>query len=138
MMCVPGTVRSAAPPNSQSRPPSPRPHDRRIDHSLHQPSERGTISHIAGRIDNDVVPDHHPSEVCRLAHVTDRHVQVWRNGSVNETQELRLVSHEHSDFVSPLKRQSENALAGVASCAKEKDFHDRTSSLTTQATGRAR
>jgi len=29
--------------------------------------------------------------------------------------------------VSALKRESENALAGVASCAKEKDFHDRTS-----------
>jgi len=101
--------------------------DRRIDHSLHQPNERGTIRHIAGRIDNDIVPDHHPGQVCRLAHVANSHVQVWRNGSVNETEEFRLISHERSHFVSALKRQSEDALAGVASCAKEKDFHDRTS-----------
>jgi hypothetical protein len=41
------------------------------------------------------------------------------------------------DFVSPLKRQSKNASAAIASCAKEKDFHNRTSSLTTQATRRS-
>jgi hypothetical protein len=30
---------------------------------------------------------------------------------------------------SPLKRPSQNALAAIASCAKEKDFHNRTSML---------
>src|SRR5262249_27292147 len=39
--------------------------------------------------------------------------------------------------MSSLKRQSQNALAAAASCTKEKDFHNRTSRLTTQATGRA-
>jgi len=33
-----------------------------------------------------------------------------------------------------MKRQSQNASADIASCAKEKDFHNRTSSFTTQAT----
>jgi hypothetical protein len=31
--------------------------------------------------------------------------------------------------MSPLKRQSQNASAAIASCAKEKDFHDRTFEL---------
>jgi hypothetical protein len=40
--------------------------------------------------------------------------------------------------VSLLKRQSQNASAAIASCAKEKDFHNRTSSLTTQASRRSK
>jgi hypothetical protein len=32
-----------------------------IDHSLYQLCEGGTLRHIAGCIDNDIVSDHHPS-----------------------------------------------------------------------------
>jgi hypothetical protein len=35
--------------------------------------------------------------------------------------------------VSPLERQSQNASAGIASSAKEKDFHNRTSRLNSQS-----
>jgi maleate cis-trans isomerase len=49
------------------------------------------------------------------------------------TQEFRLVSYKRGHFVGPLKRESENASAAIASCAKEKDFHNRTSSLTIAA-----
>src|SRR5262245_65421925 len=55
-----------------------------IDHSLYKLSEGGTLRHMTGCIDSDIVSDHHLSDVCWLAYVTDRHVQVWRNGSVNE------------------------------------------------------
>jgi hypothetical protein len=54
-------------------------------------------------------------------------MQVWRNGSVNETQEFRLVSYKRGHFVIPLKRQSQNALAAIAGCAEEEDFHNRRS-----------
>jgi hypothetical protein len=98
-------------------------HNCRIDHSLYKLSEGGTFRHTAGGIDSDVVSGHHPSDVCRLADVTDRHVQVRRNGFVNKTQQFRFVSYNRGHFVSPLKRQSQNTSAAIASCAKEKDFH---------------
>src|SRR5262249_26246520 len=47
-------------------------------------------------------------------------------------RKLSLVSHHRGDFVSARKRCSENALAGVAGGAQEKDFHNRTSSFITQ------
>jgi hypothetical protein len=65
-------------------------------------------------------------------------VQVWWNGSVNNTYEFGLVSYKRGHFVSPLKRQPQNAPAGIASCAKKEDFHNRTSSLTPQAINRSR
>ena len=55
----------------------------RIDHSLYKLSKGGAIRHMAGCIDSDIVSDHHPSDVCWLARVTNKHVQVWRDGSVN-------------------------------------------------------
>src|SRR5215469_12674335 len=55
-------------------------------------------------------------------------MQVWRNGSVKGTQEFRLVSYKRGHFVTPLKRQPQNALAAVAGCAKKEDFHNRRSS----------
>src|SRR5262249_20846572 len=63
--------------------------------------------------------------------------QVWRNGSVNNTCEFGLVSYKRGHFVSALKRQPQNAPAGIASCAKKEDFHNRTSSLTPQAINRS-
>src|SRR5262249_15677333 len=57
----------------------------RSDHGLDKLSKGGPLRNVAGCIDSDIVSDHHPRDVCWLAHVTDQHVQVWRNGSVNET-----------------------------------------------------
>jgi hypothetical protein len=65
-------------------------------------------------------------------------VQVWRNGSVNNTYEFGLVSYKRGHFVSPLKRQSQNAPAGIASSAKKEDFHKRTSGLSPQVINRSR
>src|SRR5262249_5962314 len=42
------------------------------------------------------------------------------------------VSYKRGHFVSPLKRQPQNAPAAIAGCAKKEDFHNRTSSLTTR------
>jgi hypothetical protein len=48
--------------------------------------------------------------------------------------EFGLVSCKRGDFVSPLKRQPQDALAAIAGCAKKKDFHKRISTgLTAQA-----
>jgi hypothetical protein len=41
----------------------------------------------------------------------------------------RLSAPGSKPWLSPLKRQSQYALAAIASCAKEKDFHNRTSML---------
>src|SRR5262249_45420026 len=103
-----------------------------IDHGLDQLGECGSLGHVAGRIDDDVVTGHHPGQVRRLIHNATSHAQVWR------AQELGLVSHHRGDLVSARKRCSENALASVAGGAEEKDFHNRTSSLITRATGRSR
>src|SRR5262249_36588637 len=70
--------------------------------------------------------DHPPGQVRRLIHYAARHAQVCR------VRKLSLVSHHRGDFVSARKRCSENALAGVAGGAEEKDFHNRTSSFITQ------
>ena len=121
MSRVPGTVSSAAPPNAQSRPPSPR---LAVVASITVWTSFGeceSLGHVAGRIDDDVVTDHHPGQVRRLIHNAASHAQVWR------ARELGLVSHHRGDLVSARKRCSENALAGVAGGAEEKDFHNRTS-----------
>jgi hypothetical protein len=61
-----------------------------------------------------------------FAYVANRHPQVWRNRSVNETYEFGLVSYKRGHFVSPLKRQPQNAPAAIASSAKKEDFHNGT------------
>src|SRR6516162_3037927 len=38
-------------------------YNRRFDHSPHKLSEGGTVRHMAGCIDSDIVSDHHPSDV---------------------------------------------------------------------------
>jgi hypothetical protein len=48
--------------------------------------------------------------------------------------EFGLVSCKRGDFVSPLKRPLQDALAAIAGCAKKEDFHNRISTgLTAQA-----
>jgi hypothetical protein len=42
-------------------------YDCRIDHSLYKMSEGGTLRHIAGCIDSDIVSDHRPGDICWLA-----------------------------------------------------------------------
>src|SRR5262249_53026966 len=81
----------------------------------------GSVGDGAVRIDDDVVTGHHPGQVQRLIHNAASHAQVWR------ARELGLVSHHRGDLVTARKRCSENALAGVAGGAEEKDFHNRTS-----------
>src|SRR5262249_39551484 len=92
-----------------------------IDHGLDQLGECGSLGHVAGRIDDDVMTGHHPGQIRRLIDNTASHAKVWR------ARELGLVSHHRGALVSARERYSENALAGVASGAEEKDFHNRTS-----------
>jgi hypothetical protein len=82
---------------------------------------------MAGCVDDDIVSGHHPGDVYGLADVTNTHVQVWWDGSVHRAQELVLVSYERRHFVSPVKRQTQDAPATIAGCAKKEDLHDRTS-----------
>src|SRR5262249_40196819 len=59
-------------------------------------------------------------------------------GVMGPSTRLRsFVSYKRGHFVSSLKRQSQNPSAAIASCAKQKDSHDRTSNLATQANKRS-
>ena len=63
MMRVPGTLRTAAAELPESSALNET-YNCRIDHSLYKLSEGGTLRHMAGCIDNDIVSVHHPSDVC--------------------------------------------------------------------------
>src|SRR5215471_6184993 len=130
MSRVPGTVSSAAPAEHPEPTTLAEARGCCIDHGLDQLGECGSLGHVAGRIDDDVMTGHHLGQVWRLIHNATSHAQVWR------TRELCLVSDHRCDFVSTRKRCSENALAGVAGGAEEKDFHNRTSSF--EATRRSK
>jgi hypothetical protein len=95
----------------------------RIDHGLDQLGEMRRLGHVAGRIDDDVVTDHRPGQVRRFIHAAANHAQVRR------ARELDLISHHRRDLVRARKYLSENALAGIAGGAEEKDFHNRTSRM---------
>lgn len=105
-------------------------YDCRIDHSLYKLSEGGTLRHLAGCIDSDIV------STITLAMATDllmSPIDTCKFGGTGPSTRLRsFVSYKRGHFVSPLKCQSQNASAAIASCAKEKDFHNCTSSLTTR------
>ena len=131
MSRVPGTVSSAAPPKHPEPTTLAEARGGCIDHGLDQFGECGSLGHVAGRIDDDVMTGHHPGQVRRLIHNAASHAQVWR------ARELGLVSHHRGDLVSARKRCSENPLAGVAGGAEEKDFHDHTSSLISATRHRA-
>src|SRR5215471_5168139 len=115
MSRVPGTVSSAAPAEHPEPTTLAEARGGCIDHGLDQLDECGSLGHVAGRIDDDVMTGHHLGQVRRLIHNAASHAQVWR------TRELGLISHHRGDLVRARKRLSEDALAGIAGGTEEKD-----------------